>query len=137
MAAEKEKPRITGNVPEKVSADRIQGDRGENALVVYGLRKSYGAVEAVRGVDLLVRHGEIFGLSGPDGAGKSSVFQILAGVMPATSGETNILGRPAREARSYVGYLTQVFSLYHDLSVAENMRYMGELRRLSLEEIQR
>src|SRR5436309_8734463 len=107
------------------------------AIRVAGLKKNYGSVEAVRGIDLLVGHGEIFGLIGPDGAGKTSVFQILGGVMPATAGEAIMLGRPAREARSYVGYLTQVFSLYHDLSVAENLRYMGELRRLSGEEIER
>ena len=101
------------------------------AISIRRLRKVYGAIEAVRGIDLDVRPGEIFGLIGPDGAGKTSVFQILGGVMPATSGEAIMLGRPARDARSYVGYLTQVFSLYHDLTVAENLRYIGELRRLS------
>src|SRR5262245_60418163 len=106
------------------------------AIWVAGLKKSYGSIEAVRGIDLSVGHGEVFGLIGPDGAGKTSVFQILGGIMPATSGEAIILGRPAREARSYVGYLTQVFSLYHDLSVEENLRYMGELRRLSRDEIE-
>src|ERR1051326_3724885 len=105
------------------------------AIRVAGLRKNYGTVVAVVGIDLTVAQGEIFGLIGPDGAGKTSVFQILGGVMPATSGEAVMLGRSARDARSYVGYLTQVFSLYHDLSVAENLRYMGELRRLSYQEI--
>ena len=61
------------------------------AISVVGLRKSYGSVEAVRGVDLEVRPGEIFGLIGPDGAGKTSIFQILGGVMPATSGEVILL----------------------------------------------
>src|SRR3989442_5788017 len=107
------------------------------AIRVSNLRKVYGPIEAVRGIDLDVQVGEIFGLIGPDGAGKTSVFQILGGVMQATSGEAIMLGRSAREARSYVGYLTQDFSLYHDLTVAENLRYMGELRRLSREEIER
>jgi ABC-2 type transport system ATP-binding protein len=115
-----------------ITIDTAQDD---DAIRVAGLKKNYGPVEAVRGIDLTVAHGEIFGLIGPDGAGKTSVFQILGGVMPATSGEAIMLGRSAREARSYVGYLTQVFSLYHDLSVAENLRYMGELRRLSDDEI--
>src|SRR5438093_1521364 len=107
------------------------------AIRITDLRKNYGSVEAVRGINLSVKQGEIFGLIGPDGAGKSTVFQILGGVMAETSGEVIILGRTAREARSLVGYLTQVFSLYHDLSVAENLQYMGELRRLSREEIER
>src|SRR5215469_1554026 len=106
-----------------------------SAIEITGLKKNYGPVEAVLGIDLTVGRGEIFGLIGPDGAGKTSVFQILGGVMPASSGEAIMLGHPAREARSYVGYLTQVFSLYHDLSVAENSRYMGELRRLTDEQI--
>jgi len=77
-----------------------------------------------------VRPREIFGLIGPDGAGKTSTFQILAGVMEATSGVADIFGRPAREMRSQTGYLTQTFSLYPDLTVAENIRYCGDLRRI-------
>ncbi|MEJ7608544.1 MAG: ATP-binding cassette domain-containing protein [Bryobacteraceae bacterium] len=100
------------------------------AVEVRGLKKSYGPVEAVCGIDLDVREGEIFGLIGPDGAGKTSVFQILGGVMQAGEGEASMLGKPAREAREYVGYLTQTFSLYQDLSVNENLRYVGELRRV-------
>jgi len=107
------------------------------AIRVHNLKKSYGAIEAVRGIDLEIKTGEIFGLIGPDGAGKTSVFQVLGGVMQPTSGEAIMLGRSSRDARSYVGYLTQVFSLYHDLTVAENLRYMGELRRLADDEIER
>src|SRR5436309_173693 len=105
------------------------------AIRTHALTKRYGALEAVRGIDLDVRAGEIFGLIGPDGAGKTSTFQILGGVMEATSGEAELLGQPARRARAYVGYLTQVFSLYPDLSVAENLRYVGELRRVPLRDI--
>jgi ABC-2 type transport system ATP-binding protein len=88
------------------------------AIRVRALVKRYGgALEAVRGIDLDVLAGEIFGLIGPDGAGKTSTFQILGGVMEATSGAAELLGQPARRARAYVGYLTQAFSLYQDLSV--------------------
>jgi ABC-2 type transport system ATP-binding protein len=82
-----------------------------------------------------VREGEIFGLIGPDGAGKTTTFQILAGIMEATSGVVEVFGKPAREMRSAVGYLTQTFSLYPDLSVDENIRYVGDLRRVPPKEI--
>src|SRR5690348_14749057 len=124
------------DIPERESQSSVAAADNDIAISVVGLKKRYGSLEAVRGVDLEVRHGEIFGLIGPDGAGKTSTFQILGGVMPATSGEAIMLGRSARDARSYVGYLTQVFSLYHDLTVAENLRYVGELRRLSLQQIE-
>jgi ABC-2 type transport system ATP-binding protein len=102
----------------------------QEAIRVSGLWKRYGAIEAVRGITFEVREGEIFGLIGPDGAGKTSTFQILAGVMQATGGTAHIFGRPAREARAETGYLTQTFSLYADLSVDENIRYIGDLRRV-------
>ncbi|HEU4387144.1 MAG TPA: ATP-binding cassette domain-containing protein [Blastocatellia bacterium] len=106
------------------------------AVTIRGLEKSYGAVKAVRGIDLEIGRGEIFGLIGPDGAGKTSVFQILGGVMPASAGDAIVFDRSARDARASVGYLTQAFSLYPDLSVAENLRYVGELRRLPRKEIE-
>jgi len=106
------------------------------AIHVSGLTKRYGALEAVCGIDLHVRTGEIFGLIGPDGAGKTSTFQILGGVMEPTSGSSELLGQPAREARAFVGYLTQAFSLYQDLSVAENLRYVGALRRVPVRDIE-
>src|SRR5215510_13791332 len=102
----------------------------EVAIRVEDLWKRYGSVEAVRGISFEVRRGEIFGLIGPDGAGKTSTFQILAGVMEATSGVAEVFGRHAREARAETGYLTQNFSLYPDLSVMENIRYVGDLRRV-------
>jgi drug efflux transport system ATP-binding protein len=121
------------------SADRVgEDDPGaieQPAIDVRGLSKRYGPTEAVRGITFDVRHGEIFGLIGPDGAGKTSSFQILAGVMEATSGSVNVFGRPARQMRSQTGYLTQTFSLYPDLTVAENIRYGGELRRIPEAEI--
>ncbi|HXX37849.1 MAG TPA: ATP-binding cassette domain-containing protein [bacterium] len=104
------------------------------AIRVRDLWKRYGASEAVRGIAFDVEEGEIFGLIGPDGAGKTSTFQILAGVMEATAGTANVFGRPARLARAETGYLTQTFSLYSDLSADENIRYIADLRHVSAHE---
>ncbi len=106
------------------------------AIEVLDLRKRYGALEAVRGISFEVKSGEIFGLIGADGAGKTTTFQILAGVMEATGGAAMIFGKPAREARARTGYLSQTFSLYPDLSVQENIRYLGDLRHVPPEEIE-
>jgi ABC-2 type transport system ATP-binding protein len=108
-----------------------------NAISVRGLRKRYGSLEAVRGISFEVHRGEIFGLIGADGAGKTTTFQILAGVMEATGGAADIFGAPARDARSQTGYLTQTFSLYPDLSVTENITYIGELRHVPPAEIRK
>ena len=108
----------------------------ETAIAVHNLRKRYGALEAVRGISFDVQRGEIFGLIGADGAGKTTTFQILAGVMEATGGTAEIFGRASRDARSRTGYLTQAFSLYPDLSAMENIRYIGDLRHVPPAEIE-
>jgi ABC-2 type transport system ATP-binding protein len=118
-------------VPEQAVEDR----QAQPTIDVRGLSKRYGKLEAIRGIEFEVNRGEMFGLIGPDGAGKTSTFQILAGVMEATAGTANILGRPARDMRSQTGYLTQDFSLYPDLTVAENIRYSGDLRLIPPDEI--
>ena len=105
------------------------------AIDIRNLKKRYGALDAVRGISFDVKRGEIFGLIGADGAGKTTTFQILAGVMEASGGSAEIFGRPAREARSRTGYLTQTFSLYPDLTVLENIRYIGDLRHVPPQEI--
>ncbi len=107
------------------------------AIALSKLWKRYGTTEAVRGIDLEVRDREIFGLIGPDGAGKTSTFQILAGVMEGSGGTVRVFGKPAREARFETGYLTQAFSLYPDLTVMENIRYIGDLRKVSRADINR
>lgn len=101
------------------------------AIAVHQLRKQYGPLAALKGIDFTVQPGEIFGLIGPDGAGKTTTFQILAGVMEATAGEVTVLGKAPRHARLDLGYVTQKFSLYPDLSIEENMRYAAGLRRVS------
>jgi len=103
----------------------------QTVIEVEQLQKSYGKVAAVKGIDFSVSQGEIFGLIGPDGAGKTTTFQILAGVMEATAGSVRVLGKRPRDARLDIAYLTQKFSLYLDLSVKENLRYSGGLRLVS------
>lgn len=101
------------------------------AIKVHGLHKHYGNLAAVRGIDFSVNKGEMFGLIGPDGAGKTSTFHILGGVMEATAGDVQIFNQPARDARLITGYLTQQFSLYLDLSIDENLRYAAGLRQVA------
>ena len=101
------------------------------------LSKKYGNFEAIKNLSFDIYPGEIFGLIGPDGAGKTTTFHILGGILEKTAGETLVLQHQPRDARLETGYLTQIFSLYLDLSVDENMRYMAGLREVPEEDFQR
>ncbi|HTZ49850.1 MAG TPA: ATP-binding cassette domain-containing protein [Verrucomicrobiae bacterium] len=122
---------MSSAVSERTAVHRAGANSSATAIVVRDLWKRYGPLEAVRGINFSVERGEIFGLIGADGAGKTTTFQILAGVMEATKGSAEIFGIAARDARSQTGYLTQAFSLYLDLSVMENIRYVGQLRHVT------
>jgi ABC-2 type transport system ATP-binding protein len=104
--------------------------RAAPAVRVEDLRKRYGKLDAVRGITFDVERGRIFGLIGPDGAGKTTTFHCLAGVMEPGAGRVRVLDQPVRAARPSIGYLTQQFSLHLDLSVDENIRYAAGLRRV-------
>jgi ABC-2 type transport system ATP-binding protein len=95
----------------------------ETVVEARSLCKSYGPITALDEVSFEVRKGEIFGLIGADGAGKTTAFRIIGGVLQEGGGAIHVLGVPPREARPRVGYLTQPFSLYQDLSVDENVNY--------------
>lgn len=102
------------------------------AIRARGLVRRFGDVEAVRGVDLEVRRGEVFGIVGPDGAGKTTLIQMLCGILDPTAGSASVLGldtvRDAGRLGERVGYMSQAFSLYGTLSVAENIEFFADLR---------
>jgi len=101
---------------------------------IENLQKNYENIRAVKGVTLDIKKGEIFGLIGPDGAGKSSLFKMLSGVMESSGGEIIISGQSPQEARQDVGFLTQTFSFYTDLSLNENILYSAGLRKVPKQE---
>ena len=102
------------------------------------LIKRYGSNEALRGVSFRVDAGEIFGIIGPDGAGKTSIFRILTTLILPDGGSARVLGqdvvRDYHEIRRRVGYMPGRFSLYQDLSVEENIRFFATLFGTTLEE---
>lgn len=102
------------------------------------LRKSFGNTHAVDGVSLEIAAGEIYGLVGADGAGKTTTMRLLVGALKADSGQAEICGydieKQTEQARSQFGYLSQRFSLYEDLSVLENIRFFAEVRGLKSDE---
>jgi len=110
------------------------------AIRTSGLRRKFGSTVAVDGLDLEVREGEIFGLVGPDGAGKSTTMRMLAGVLDPTAGEIEIGGlqlpRDAEPSKERVGYMSQCFGLYPDLTVLENLVFYADIYGVSRRELQ-
>ena len=102
-----------------------------NAIEINGVSKSYGAVNALDGITLSVHEAEMFGLIGPDGAGKTTLFRILATLLGPDTGTATVAGldvvRHYRSIRNIVGYMPGKFSLYPDLSVAENLDFFAAM----------
>jgi ABC-2 type transport system ATP-binding protein len=103
----------------------------EPAVRVEGVAKRFGETIALAGVSLSVEAGEMFGLIGPDGAGKTTLIRILTSLIDPDAGEAYVLGYSVREdpgrIREAIGYMPQHFSLYQDLSVSENLRFFADL----------
>ena len=105
-----------------------------NAIETIGLRKTFGGVEAVKSLSLAIAPGEMFGLVGPDGAGKTTTIRILCGLTGADTGSAAVLGYDVatqkREAQNSLGYLSQRFSLYGDLTVDENIEFFADIHKV-------
>jgi ABC-2 type transport system ATP-binding protein len=110
----------------------------ENAVVVQNLVKTYGAAEALKEVSFQVKKGELFGVIGPDGAGKTSLFRILATLLLPDSGMATVLGtdvaRDYAAVRNKMGYMPGRFSLYQDLTIEENINLFASIYGTTLEE---
>ena len=113
-----------------------QNDAGAPVIVARGVHKHYGPIHAVDGVDLEVRSGELFGLIGHNGAGKSTMFKMMLGLIPLTAGEIRIDGAPVpgsdfRAVRRKVGYLPENVVLYDNLTGAETLDFFARLKGVS------
>lgn len=101
------------------------------------LQKSYGEVRALKGVSLDVPPGELFGIIGPDGAGKTTLFRILTTLILADKGEAKVVGldvvKEYKSIRERVGYMPGRFSLYQDMTVEENLRFFATVFKTTVE----
>ncbi len=108
------------------------------AINIHSLSKSYGSIHAVNDVSLTVQQGELFGLIGPDGAGKTTLMRILCGLLTPDSGKGAIfqfdIHTQVNAIHEIIGYMPQRFSLYPDLTVAENLRFFADLFQVEKKE---
>ena len=105
---------------------------------ISGVSKTYGTIKALDNVSLTVREGEMFGLIGPDGAGKSTLYRLLATLLTPDSGHLEVLGldivKEYRQLRKLIGYMPERFSLYPDLSISENLNFFASLFGVSVKQ---
>lgn len=103
-------------------------------IKIHNLHKNYNEVEALKGISLNVEKGEMFGIIGPDGAGKTTIIRILCGLINATSGEAFLMNKNVKNERSQIqkeiGYLSQIFSLYGDLTIDENIEFFANIHNI-------
>jgi len=116
------------------TAGAAGGGGAEPALTVDRLTRRFGDQVAVDALSFDVHAGELFGIVGPDGAGKTTTLRILAGVLPPTSGDARILGvsvaRDPERVKPHIAYMPQRFGLYEDLTVQENLDFYADLHRV-------
>lgn len=106
-----------------------------SAVALEGVCRTFGTTVALRSLSMQVGHGELFGIVGPDGAGKTTTLRILAGVLKPTGGRVWIegvdVGRDPEAAKPHTAYMAQRFGLYEDLTVRENLDFYADLYRVS------
>lgn len=116
---------------------RTAPDADGDAIVVSGLRKTFGDFVAVDGVDFRVKRGEIFGFLGPNGSGKTTTIRMLCGVIEPSGGTGRVMGydilTDPERVRENIGYMSQKFSLFQDLTVDENLRFYSGIYGLTPE----
>jgi ABC-2 type transport system ATP-binding protein len=105
--------------------------QGQGAVEIRELTKRFGAVTAVDRLSLTIPRGELFGLVGPDGGGKTTTLRMLAGILPPSDGDAVVAGHSVRTAservKERIGYMSQRFGLYGDLTVHENLEFYADL----------
>ncbi|HUW69172.1 MAG TPA: ABC transporter ATP-binding protein [bacterium] len=111
---------------------KAAGDEASSpAIDIADIHKSFGTVKAVDGISLVVERGTMFAFVGPDGAGKSTTIRMLCGIVRPDSGHLSILGldvaKDSKAINRQIGYLSQRFSLYGDLSIDENIEFFAEI----------
>ena len=127
--------------PSGIEHDKAMAVENENVIEVQHLVKAFGSFRAVDDISFSVKRGEIFGFLGANGAGKTTAMHILTGLHQPTSGIGTVVGYDIRteheQIKKHIGYMSQKFSLYEDLTVAENIRLFAGIYGMKDEEIAR
>lgn len=117
--------------------EKLSSSPSQWAIQTKGLSKHFGTVEAVRPLQLEVARGELFGILGPDGAGKTTLFRLLTSLLLPDSGRAEVMGldvvRDYKQIRQIIGYMPGKFSLYQDLSIRENLDFFASIYGTTLE----